>query len=487
MKKVLLIYDEHIRPNMFIQSVIGNKSFGEVILKRKSQKQKFLDFMQEQKLAYDVIEISNTWEFEPFLSKLRELKEDYSVLHIFSNQVIRDHCQASYLIQKTTFVNTPTLVIQDGCSVLFMMGSLAEYLRFIEKNFHRLLTLECFSGFDITETSAFFDISIHSNFLGYISGGFDARFFNSVHGDEFTVIKSSKDIKKIRAEYEFYRLLPDEMKIWFVMPYNFQEEEGKASYQMERLHMTDLAIRYAHGAIDLQECTQILHKVFHFVNERSLKRISRKEQRACADALYLQKLDERIRQLKKCKEYPQLSTFLETGTKFGSIDNIVDCYKGLYDVLKTRREKEPPVFVIGHGDLCFSNMLFNKETNLLKLIDPKGAIKEDQLWTDRYYDIAKLSHSICGRYDFFNNALYSISLNRELQFDLEISFDNAEYISIFRDFCKDNGFDFVLVRLYEVSLFLSMLPLHMDNPLKVLGFILNAGEILEEVKQCLKT
>ena len=79
--------------------------------------------------------------------------------------------------------------------------------------------------------------------------------------------------------------------------------------------------------------------------------------------------------------------------------------------------------------------------------------------------------------------MYTISLDHDLRFNLEISFNNAEYISIFRDFCQNNGFDYLLVRLYEVSLFLSMLPLHMDNPLKVLGFVLNGVKILEEVER----
>lgn len=357
MKKILLIYDDHIRPNLFIQSIIGNKSFGDVILKRESQKQKFFSFMQGQELTYDMMELSNAWEIEPFLSKLRALRDDYSVLHIFSNQVIRDPHRAAYLMKKVSFVNTPTIAIQDRRPVLFMLNSLEDYLQFLENNFQRLQSPECFVKFDITETDAFFDISIHSNFLGYISGGFDARFFNSVQGDEFTVTKSSQDIEKIRAEYEFYNLLPDEMKIWFVMPYHFQEEASEASYQMERLHMTDLAIRYAHGAIDLQECAQLLHKISRFINDRKSKSISKEEQRMYADALYLQKLDKRIEQLKQCSEYRQLSSFLKAGTEIGSIDNIVEHYKKLYDVLKVRREREQPVAVIGHGDLCFSNIL----------------------------------------------------------------------------------------------------------------------------------
>lgn len=483
MKKVLFVYDDHIRPNVFIQSIVGEKGFGQVILKRQSVKSKFQEFVAGLGLGSEIEEIPASWAVEPFLQRLRALHGEYCVLHLFSNQVVRDAQQAAYLARKAPFVHQPTLAQQDGQPVLFMMGSVAEYLRFLEQNFAALPAAECFSGFDLAETDAFFDLAIHANFLQYISGGFDARFFNSVQGDEFTVTKSSADVQKMRAEYQFYHLLPDEMKMWFVMPYGFKEEGGRASYCMERFHMTDLAVRYAHGAIDPQECAQLLHKAFHFINGRSSRPVSPQEVQANADALYLRKLDERVERLKGCAEYPKLAAFLEAGTQTGGIDGIVKRYRQFYIALSPRRAKEKPVRVIGHGDLCFSNMLFNKETSLLKLIDPKGATEEAQLWTDRYYDVAKLSHSVCGRYDFFNNALYHITLDEALQFRLEIPFDNTAYTAIFRDFCEKNGFDYPLVRLYEASLFLSMLPLHMDNPLKVFGFILNGVKILDEVER----
>ena len=66
---------------------------------------------------------------------------------------------------------------------------------------------------------------------------------------------------------------------------------------------------------------------------------------------------------------------------------------------------------------------------------------------------------------------------------LELPFDNRAYVRIFSQKLEESGFDYHSVRLYEASLFLSMLPLHMDNPLKVLGFILNAAAILEEIEK----
>ena len=59
-----------------------------------------------------------------------------------------------------------------------------------------------------------------------------------------------------------------------------------------------------------------------------------------------------------------------------------------------------------------------------------------------------------------------------------------EYIALFRSYLEKNGYDYVLVRLYEAGLFLSMLPYHMDQPGKVFGFLLNAIRILDEVEKC---
>ena len=75
----------------------------------------------------------------------------------------------------------------------------------------------------------------------------------------------------------------------------------------------------------------------------------------------------------------------------------------------------------------------------------------------------------------------SIDLNDEKLKDFEEG--NVEIASseTLEEKTEENGFDYLSVRLYEASLFLSMLPLHIDNPHKVFGFILNAKNILEEI------
>ena len=79
-----------------------------------------------------------------------------------------------------------------------------------------------------------------------------------------------------------------------------------------------------------------------------------------------------------------------------------------------------------------------------------------------------------------------MKIGEDLKLELQIDFENQAYIEVFQRYLEENQFSYPVVRLYEASLFLSMLPLHMDNPQKVFGFLLNGIEILQEVERCLK-
>lgn len=489
--KIVCIYDNHMQPNIFIKNIIGQKTFGEVILKRKSIRSKFQTFIKTQTIVDEVLELDYEWQLAALVEKIKQFDEGTHIIHLFSNFVIVDENKAEIMIKKAPYITENYVCMSENIPVLLMFSNTTEYCAMLKKYSSMLQDKELYTRdsaeikFEKIETDAFYNLGIHSNFMQYISGGFDARFFNSVKGDEFTVVKTSTDKKKIKAEYTFYYLLPDYMKTWFVMPYNYQETEGNASYEMERLHITDLAIRWVHGAITIDEMDKLLNKAFHFIQIRSRKSVSEEEYKKVETALYLDKVDERIDKLKAHPQYMLFKEFIEYGTDFSGLDEIVKKYKDLFIRINEALPKEH-YSVIGHGDLCFSNMLFNKEADLLKLIDPKGAVEENQMWTNPYYDVAKLSHSICGRYDFFNNGLHHISLDGNLKFKLDIDFDNIEYKKKFKHYVEKNGFSYEAVRIYEVSLFLSMLPLHMDNPQKVFGFILNAIDIMEEIESCLK-
>ncbi len=122
----------------------------------------------------------------------------------------------------------------------------------------------------------------------------------------------------------------------------------------------------------------------------------------------------------------------------------------------TRREDEDPVAYM-HGDLHFANMFYCFHYKDLKVIDPRGEVRGSQ-----YYDIAKLCHSVFGRYDYIDAELYGIFNGVPRYYDKgHENIERAFIDVIFDEFSHETKVD--LIRL-TASLFLSMIPLHADKP-----------------------
>ena len=480
---VHIIYDNSCKPNYDIENIIGNKSFAQIIYKRRNLKERYLEKIEPLFLLKNITEIEDIYSLEKVIKKMEAFPENLKIVHLFADNIVKNDEEFLTILQKSQYIRQTTLVSSNQETGAILFENIKEYVSYLKMSLSLHDTKDALKEmkYDVLKADTFYNMNNLSNFLQYMTGGFDARFFNSLNGDEYTVTKTSTNKKKIKCEYTFYSLLPEDMKSWFVLPYNYVETETTASYTMERLHMTDVAIRWVHGAISPDEFRKLLKKVFYFVNSRKTKDISKDEYELIAKKLYLDKVDERIVELKKHKLFSVFANYIHNSTKYDAIDEIIDEYKILFkNVVKEVKVRN--VSAIGHGDLCFSNMLYNKDTMTLKLIDTKGALLEEEIWTNPYYDIAKLSHSICGKYDFFNSGMYEIRLNENMQFELSVDCDNSEYVKIFKEYLSEAGYSYKMVRIFEASLFLSMLPLHMDNPHKVFGFLLNAINIMEEIK-----
>ena len=472
MAKLVVIYDDTVKALERTKNILGEKSFGNMILKRQSMFSRTKQLVKKNK-DVEIVRLKNLDSFDASI-----FTSDTIFFHLLSSSAIISPEDFNILLEKLLYAKNNFVIKDDKIAYGAVFSNRSSYTNFL-KEYATQNNLN-YLHYDIINTNIFINLSDYETLLMFISSGFDARYFNSLQGDAYTVTKRSADKKKIKKEYTYYWLLPESMKNWMVMPYNYQETPEYASYTMERMPMTDIAIRWTHGAIDNEELKNILDKAFYFLNHRAQKHIPKNTYQKTQKSLYLDKVDKRINELKKLPEYRQIHQLIHTGTEFNSIDDIIKYYKEVF-AKYTKKVKTPFISVIGHGDIFFANMLYSKELNLLRLIDPKGALKEDELWTDPYYDIAKLSHSICGNYDFFNTGSYSIELNKSMQFDLSVHFDNTKAKAIFQKYLAQNNYNYTLVRIYEASLFLSMLPLHIDNPHKVFGFILNAINILKEV------
>lgn len=482
---IRIVYDDMAKKCEAIEDVIGSTGFANVVVKKKKLQTYYMENLTSifSNVTYDVI--ADIYDLDKLYHELSvDAGQETRIIHCFSNFIFSDFEQAQLSFRKLEFIDHPYKMVSGQKIVGIMFSNVAEYTLFLKRALREgglNETLE--SAREISDSFAIegmTDIGEMGNFIQCVTGNFDARFFNSLEGDDYIVVKRSTNKKKIRMEYQFYQLLPEDMKYWFVMPFNYQEDEKQASYTMERLHMTDVAVKWVHGSFSESEFENLLDKYFYFFNHRHKKSVSIEEYKAVADKLYVEKVDQRIRELSKLPEYATISRLLQaTGI---DLDGLFSQYLSLKEKLEGKKKVEK-ISVIGHGDPCFSNALYSKSSGILKFIDPKGALEQSELWTNPYYDIAKLSHSICGLYDFFNNGLFEIGLTESFEYTLKVDFDNQLYQNLFKMKLEENGYDYQLVRLYEASLFLSMLPLHIDAPYKVLGFILNAKRILEELSE----
>lgn len=331
---------------------------------------------------------------------------------------------------------------------------------------------------DIVDRLQLVDLSDERTLQDFLSGQFDARHFNAIEREEYTVVKRSKDRTKLKREYAFYQLVPPAMRMFLVQPFDFADNGETASYRMERVCVPDMATQWLHNAFAPAEFERFMNHVFHFISIRPERRVGKVEATAVFDALYVAKVEERIAALKTLPAYSKLAPLLERAC--GGIDTLVNRY---FVLLERNRGRFPlKRLVIGHGDLCFSNILYSKANQYLKLIDPRGTEDENGLYTDPYYDVAKLSHSVLGEYDFINQDLFGIAVDAELGLRLDIKNASREWAQkLFHAQLAKPGFDAELTRLCEASLFISMLPLHIDRPRKVLAFAIKAGSILDTI------
>lgn len=319
-------------------------------------------------------------------------------------------------------------------------------------------------------------------FTRFVSGSFYTRAFNAMRDDGRTVQKRSQDVDKLRREHAWWYLLPPRLQRMVVQPYDLQIGDGWASYRMERLNIPDMAVVWVHGpgALSEAELEDFLDAVFDWFEQRPTRPVPPEEARAAARSLYVDKLDRRIARLLALEGGQRLDARLQVGTE-GGLRGLVQRYRQLLHA--EWREGIGQELAVLHGDLCFSNILFDKRSRLLRLIDPRGAESDSELYGDPYYDIAKLSHSVLGGYDFLNHGLFDVVIGEGLGLELRSQQPApGPREERFLRRVQEAGFDPRRMRLYEASLFLSMLPLHAEDPRKLLAFALTAERILDQVE-----
>lgn len=331
----------------------------------------------------------------------------------------------------------------------------------------------------------FVDLRNTTQFLAFMGGATETRLFNATRTERWVLHKTSSDRAKMAAEYGFFHVAPEELKPFLLPTFGFEDDGRQAGYAMERLAIPDAALQFIHHAFDETSFAALIDRFLAFVQVRPRRRDGADAVRTTAAKAILGKMDKRLETLLQTETGQRLDAVLAASGPAGGIARMAERSHRLIQTAIARDASDS--LVVGHGDPCFSNILFDRRTGVMRLIDPKGARSLDEAWMHPLYDLAKFSHSVLGGYDFVNSDLFDCVMDSELRLriDLHDGGPPSWAKAIFIDRLARSESPLPVIRAYELSLFMSMLPLHMDHPRKLLGFTLIAAQLIEELERTL--
>lgn len=304
------------------------------------------------------------------------------------------------------------------------------------------------------------------------------RAFNELTITPRWIEKSSKKSKKIHAEAHWFAQLPPIMRTFTpqFLGAKHDESNGACAYRLEYLHHTALNELYVFSALPDMVWQRIISGCLHFIDECLQHRAPSAEPVANLSDLFAHKTQSRLAQY--CTEQ-QLD--IEQPWRFNNSLSI-----SLAQLNQQSQQHLPSISQdnsLMHGDFCFSNILYDFRTNSIKTIDPRGLNSLDELtiYGDVRYDLAKLSHSIIGLYDWIVAGYYHLSHSpNTLVFEVlqpkELKTTQQYFMAQVE---QKYGVSRREIYAMQIQLFLSMLPLHADDAQRQLALLANAFRLYQ--------
>lgn len=317
------------------------------------------------------------------------------------------------------------------------------------------------------------------------SGRNSSRFFNKVSVNKAAnlFIKESSKISKIIAEKKWYESMPDELQKYCPKVLGFYQDGNVAKLTLEYIDNPSLAVLFTREKLSQDEFNSVLASLFETYSEF----ISHKgtlDKGYDLKKIYLDKTLDRIESAVNGPLAPLISAQNislngETISGFPKVKN------KLMKKLELIASAPFSASVI-HGDLCFSNILFEKKTNSFRFVDPRGSFGDGfGIYGDPRYDIAKLRHSFVGLYDFIIADKFLLNESKGSTFSCSLNivsgYNQSGLESFFDKLALSYGFNVYDIKLIEAVLFLTMIPLHSENEIHQKAFFLTALKKINDI------
>jgi hypothetical protein len=305
------------------------------------------------------------------------------------------------------------------------------------------------------------------------------RDFNSVAVDarRGVIRKTSTDTTKFANEISWYLGLPKDIAALAPRVLAYSLDAHDAFVDMEFYGYPPLAESFLHGAWDGGVWHRVLSTIADTLTmmhaHESLVGESRSaERQALLQRMYLTKTQERVH----CINQEHFGPMLGNEVTINGVHclGLAQVQSLLPAVIARSGLCQSTRFTVIHGDFCLSNILFDRRTSIVRLIDPRGSFGSSfSIYGDPLYDLAKLSHSVHGNYDHLVHELFDSHVDASGVYVETYVTPRQEAVKAqFESWLQHMaGADFAKIRLIESLLFLSMVPLHAGKPRSQQAFL----------------
>ena len=297
-----------------------------------------------------------------------------------------------------------------------------------------------FKSFDVCELSNLIDVGDLKKLDNYFYSKqnlYKTRYFNTIVEIDNMKLKKTgineygKEL--LKKEIKYYKYIQE-----LNLPFPHVFEYGDCFFILEKKNSFKNIV-----SRDINE--EILRNIFKnlsLIHNTKIKQIDNHIFYSDIKLEFSDKIKNRLDQIKIILSFIKPVTVNNVSIEQDINAVLENLYKKIFFKLNNR----PKEYCLIHGDCQFSNTLYNKETNEICFIDPRGYFGNTFFFGIKEYDYSKLLYALSGYDEFNNNDKYYFSYSND-NLNTNINYDNfLKYKHIF----EENNIDFELCLSFVV-------------------------------------
>jgi len=374
---------------------------------------------------------------------ISKAEKNYDWTYLFQDNQPILNCDTLLLKKKKDYILSGYFNIKNP--YIFIQKIIQNNYSFI----NALMDYSKIHSFHILENESWLDFGLVSNYFHSKKLITTERAFNTLEIKDRYVYKQSNFIGKLDGEINWFQNIPEELSLNIPRFYSTSSE----IYKTEYLYLNTLSELFIFGKLSLDSWEKIFYAIKSFTSK--LHNYKYNDNKSINFDFKFKTL-ERVSIFSKERNISLTQEWIFNKIKMPSIEFIIEDINSAVNTINN--------FSFIHGDLCFSNIMYDFRSDDIKVFDPRGIDFNGNVtvYGDSRYDFAKLTHSVIGLYDLILADFFECSIdNNQIYFNIEISKDTQMIQNTFLEIfdIETKG----VIMAITIHLFISMLPLHNDN------------------------